>query len=96
MSSGRAVVSSATLSRRADAMACGPSSASVRASRSSPNSSRPTLASVTPSVWKQTCDQPGTDTMVWRVPVRIPAPIGGDEQAVMAAIGSEPSTIGGG
>ena len=68
----------------------------MRASRSAPNSSPPTRASVTPSVWKQTCERPGTETTVWRVPVRMPAPIGGEEQTVIGAIACEPSTIGGG
>ena len=71
-------------------------SASVRASRSAPNSSPATLASVTPSVWKQIRERPGTDTTVWRVPVRMPAPIGGEEQTVIGAIDCEPSTMGGG
>ena len=65
-------------------------------SRSAPNSSAPTRASVTPSVWKQICARPGTDTTVWRVPVRAPAPIGGEEQTVIGSIAREPSTIGGG
>ncbi len=96
MSSGRESVCAATRSSNSGAVVRDPSSASVRVRRRAPNSSSPTLASVTPSVWKQICERPGIETTVWRVPVRAPAPIGGAEQTVIGSIAREPSTIGGG
>jgi hypothetical protein len=47
-------------------------------------------------VKKQASEPAGNATVVWRMPVRSPTPIGGAEQATTGSCAGAPSRMGGG
>ena len=96
MSSESLPASWATLSMRLRALASSPSPTSSSSRRSRPSITPSTRASISPSV-KSAAVEPGTScTVVWRRPVLMPTPIGGEDPVVTGSCGWGPITIGAG